>query len=173
MWQGYLFPATGGEAVTAPRRHLGDARIHAGGTDLLVQLPPGEKQARCLADVSRIPGLEELVQWNCYPIARTLADHAVATIGHTPHEMLSILIGVGDPFGPYGARGAGEMPLDAASARHRRRHSRRHRFVAERAGRGGRNGAECRARSGRSEVSPLTCANRLRTLGMEHQEKPE
>jgi carbon-monoxide dehydrogenase medium subunit len=57
MWSEYLRPATIDEALHALAAHRGQARIVAGGTDLVLQLQRGEQSARCLVDVS---GLGEL-----------------------------------------------------------------------------------------------------------------
>jgi CO/xanthine dehydrogenase FAD-binding subunit len=50
--------------VATLRRYSGDARIIAGGTDLLLQLSRGVKHARSLVDITRIPGLDQVTQEN-------------------------------------------------------------------------------------------------------------
>jgi CO/xanthine dehydrogenase FAD-binding subunit len=62
MWQEYPFPATVEEAVATLNRYNGDARIIAGGTDLLPQLSRGVKHARTLVDITRVPGLDQVTQ---------------------------------------------------------------------------------------------------------------
>lgn len=57
MWQDYLYPETVREAVDLLAEWSGQARIVAGGTDLVLQLKRGERQAVCLIDISRIVGM--------------------------------------------------------------------------------------------------------------------
>lgn len=62
MWQEYLYPETVREAMDLLAEWSGQARIVAGGTDLVLQLKRGERQAACLIDISRIEemrGIEE------------------------------------------------------------------------------------------------------------------
>ena len=62
MWQEYLYPESVREAVDLLAEWVGQARLVAGGTDLVLQLRRGERQAACLIDVSRIKemcGIEE------------------------------------------------------------------------------------------------------------------
>lgn len=54
MWQEYLYPESVREAVDLLAEWVGQARLVAGGTDLVLQLRRGERQAACLIDVSRI-----------------------------------------------------------------------------------------------------------------------
>jgi CO/xanthine dehydrogenase FAD-binding subunit len=54
MWQEYLYPESVREAVDLLAEWVGQACLVAGGTDLVLQLRRGERQAACLIDVSRI-----------------------------------------------------------------------------------------------------------------------
>ena len=56
MWSDYLFAASVGEALRLLSEHGGEARLIAGGTDLLTQYGRGKRPARVLVDVTRIPG---------------------------------------------------------------------------------------------------------------------
>jgi len=58
MWQKYLFPATVQEALEMLAAHGGQARIIAGGTDLVLQSQRGQRAATVMVDVTRIPGLD-------------------------------------------------------------------------------------------------------------------
>jgi carbon-monoxide dehydrogenase medium subunit len=62
MWQEYACPDTVDEALTLLADHAGRARVIAGGTDLVLQLKRGERQAGCLVDVSRIDALRTISQ---------------------------------------------------------------------------------------------------------------
>lgn len=57
MWQEYLYPETVREAVDLLTRWSGQARIIAGGTDLVLQLQRRERRATCLIDASRIEAM--------------------------------------------------------------------------------------------------------------------
>ena len=62
MWQEYLYPVTVAEAVQMLADYGGRARVIAGGTDLVLQLRSGERQAFCLVDVSRIEELRGITE---------------------------------------------------------------------------------------------------------------
>jgi carbon-monoxide dehydrogenase medium subunit len=57
MWQAYEMPKSIEEALQILAHHEGQARIIAGGTDLVIELEEGKCTAKCLVDVTRIPGL--------------------------------------------------------------------------------------------------------------------
>ena len=57
MWSQYLQPTTVSEALRLLRRHGGDARIVAGGTDILVELQRGIRPAQTLIDVTALDEL--------------------------------------------------------------------------------------------------------------------
>jgi carbon-monoxide dehydrogenase medium subunit len=60
MWQAYETPTSVEEALGILARYEGQARIIAGGTDLIVELQEGKCSAECLVDVTRIPGLDRI-----------------------------------------------------------------------------------------------------------------
>ncbi len=60
MWQTYYTPTSVNEALRLLAEHGPEARIVAGGTDLLVELQRGDRQARVLIDVTRIGGLDRV-----------------------------------------------------------------------------------------------------------------
>lgn len=60
MWQNYLFPATVQEALEMLANHGGQARIIAGGTDLVLQSQRGQCAATVMVDITRIPGLDAI-----------------------------------------------------------------------------------------------------------------
>ncbi len=53
----YLTPTTLGEAINLLAEHGQEARVLAGGTDLLLRIKTGQWQPRCLVNIKRIPEL--------------------------------------------------------------------------------------------------------------------
>lgn len=60
MWDCYLTPAGLDEAIALLARHQGEARIIAGGTDLLLEIERKLRQPRVLIDITRLGGLDEI-----------------------------------------------------------------------------------------------------------------
>ncbi|HHS96680.1 MAG TPA: xanthine dehydrogenase family protein subunit M, partial [Chloroflexi bacterium] len=56
-WQVYYTPTSVDEALRLLADHGPDARLIAGGTDLLIELERGLRRAPVLIDISRVPGL--------------------------------------------------------------------------------------------------------------------
>ncbi len=60
MWQNYLFPASIEEALEVLTAYNGQARLVAGGTDLILELQEGKRQVEALVDITRIPRLDAI-----------------------------------------------------------------------------------------------------------------
>jgi xanthine dehydrogenase iron-sulfur cluster and FAD-binding subunit A len=60
MWQTYYTPASLQEALTLLADYGPEARMIAGGTDLILEVERGIRQPRALIDVTRIPGLDNV-----------------------------------------------------------------------------------------------------------------
>ena len=60
MWQIYYTPTSVDEVLRLLAEHGTEARVIAGGTDLLVELRRGTRQARVLVDITRIGGLDRV-----------------------------------------------------------------------------------------------------------------
>lgn len=56
----YLAPATLEEAISALSDHEGEAKVLAGGTDLLIYMKSGRVAPSYLVDIKRIPGLDRI-----------------------------------------------------------------------------------------------------------------
>jgi len=76
MWNSYLCPRTVEEAVSALSGEAGQARVIAGGTDLVLQLQRGERQAACLVDVSGIAALQEISEAGGYILLGAAVTHS-------------------------------------------------------------------------------------------------
>jgi xanthine dehydrogenase iron-sulfur cluster and FAD-binding subunit A len=60
LWETYFTPTSIDEAVRLLAEHGADARVIAGGTDLMVELERGERETRVLIDISRIGGTDRI-----------------------------------------------------------------------------------------------------------------
>jgi carbon-monoxide dehydrogenase medium subunit len=78
MWQEYLYPETIREAVDLLATRSGQARIVAGGTDLVLQLKRGERQAVSLIDISRIEAMRRIEESDGTIIVGAAVTHAEA-----------------------------------------------------------------------------------------------
>ena len=60
MWQHYLQPQSLPDALALLAEHAGNARIVAGGTDVVVELSRGIKPTTTLIDITALPGLRRI-----------------------------------------------------------------------------------------------------------------
>lgn len=61
LWQDYHLPASVGEALTLLATYQGEARVVAGGTDLILEIQQGHRSpVKALVDVTRIAGATEI-----------------------------------------------------------------------------------------------------------------
>jgi carbon-monoxide dehydrogenase medium subunit len=60
MWRDYLIPETLEETLDLLAQHGADARLIAGGTDLIIELDTKARPACTLIDISRLPALNEI-----------------------------------------------------------------------------------------------------------------
>lgn len=76
MWKEYLFPKTLLSAVNILQKKEGQAKVIAGGTDILIQLKYGNLKTDCLVDITRIPGLDQIYTHDEKVIIGGTATHA-------------------------------------------------------------------------------------------------
>jgi carbon-monoxide dehydrogenase medium subunit len=60
MWQTYLQPQSLGDTLALLAAHAGEARIVAGGTDIMVELSRGIHPTQTLIDITAVPGLRRI-----------------------------------------------------------------------------------------------------------------
>ena len=75
MWSEYLFPTSIQEALRMLQGHDGEARVIAGGTDLVLQRKQGECPASVAVDISRIDGLDTIEASDEYILIGALVTH--------------------------------------------------------------------------------------------------
>jgi carbon-monoxide dehydrogenase medium subunit len=75
MWRTYLRPATLAEALDLLDTHTGQARLIAGGTDVLVELSRGVRPTETLIDLTAIPNLRSVTADGDHIILGALATH--------------------------------------------------------------------------------------------------
>ncbi|NIN68164.1 MAG: xanthine dehydrogenase family protein subunit M [Anaerolineae bacterium] len=76
MWDDYLFPQSVEEALEMLETHGGQARIIAGGTDLVIQSERGRIPARVIVDITRIPGLSRVEERDGFIYVGAQVTHA-------------------------------------------------------------------------------------------------
>lgn len=59
-WEKYFRPQSIAEALNLLEAFQGEARLLAGGTDLIPQIRSGETEPKALVDITRIPGLDQI-----------------------------------------------------------------------------------------------------------------
>jgi xanthine dehydrogenase iron-sulfur cluster and FAD-binding subunit A len=62
MWQAYHTPHTLDEALNLLAEHQAEARLIAGGTDLIIEIERGLRSPQVIIDISRLPGLDTISQ---------------------------------------------------------------------------------------------------------------
>ena len=62
MWRSYLQPQSLAEALRLLADHAGNARVVAGGTDVVVELSRGVRPTTTLIDITAVPGLRQISQ---------------------------------------------------------------------------------------------------------------
>lgn len=78
MWREYLFAPSVDEALRILAEHRGEARLIAGGTDLVLQCQRGECPARAVVDITRIPGLHDITEQDGWVVLGAAVTHAQA-----------------------------------------------------------------------------------------------
>ncbi len=75
LWQRYFQPTSLPEALNLLAEHAGEARIVAGGTDLVVELGRGIRPTDALIDITRVPDLAGIAERDGKIVLGALATH--------------------------------------------------------------------------------------------------
>jgi CO/xanthine dehydrogenase FAD-binding subunit len=101
MWQEYLFPATVQEALEMLTAHPGASQIIAGGTDLVLQSKRGQCPATVIVDITRISGLDFIVERDGFIVIGCQATHAQIAASALVRERAEVLaLACGSVGGP-------------------------------------------------------------------------
>jgi carbon-monoxide dehydrogenase medium subunit len=92
MWETYYTPTSVEETLRLLAKHGPEARIVAGGTDLLIELQRGVRQARVLIDITRVGRLDRV------RIDDRNVVHVGPTVTHNQAAASDLLIGRGFPL---------------------------------------------------------------------------
>ncbi len=79
MFQKYVFPRNVSAAVHLLNEHRGNARIMAGGTDLILDLQNGKYSTDCIVDITRIEELKQISEENGNIVIGAAVTHNQAT----------------------------------------------------------------------------------------------
>lgn len=116
MLQEYVFPQTVDEAVAFLQAGGGQARIIAGGTDLLLDMQEGKLKASCLVDITRI---EELKKISCEDgVIRIGAAVTHNRVASSPiiREKATVLAEAASSVGSYQIRNSGTVVGNVVNA---------------------------------------------------------
>ena len=93
LWNEYHLPASVDEAVALLARYDGQARVVAGGTDLILDLQQGnEHPVAALVDVTRISGLNSIRQVDGYIILGCGVTHSQIVESRLLHQHATCLV---------------------------------------------------------------------------------
>lgn len=91
LWKEYFIPNSVEEALEILCGYQGQARIIAGGTDLVIQTQDGTCQCDAVVDITRIPGLNTIALEGDYIILGANVTHAQAAASSLIRERAGVL----------------------------------------------------------------------------------
>jgi len=115
-WEQYLMPKTLSEALTLLSDYKGEARIIAGGTDLVVQGRGGTVKAKVLVDITRIPGLDHIILDNETIRIGCLVTHTLIAESSLIREKAAALCEGASKLGSPQIRNVGTVAGNIANA---------------------------------------------------------
>ncbi len=109
MLQDYLFPETIDEAISFLKSSAGQARIIAGGTDLLLDIPEGKVKTGSLIDITRIPELRKITMENGVICIGAAVTHNQVANSELIQEKAAALAHAASCVGSYQIRNSGTV----------------------------------------------------------------
>lgn len=109
MLQDYLIPKTTEEALSYLQGGKGQARVIAGGTDLLLDLADGKKEAGVLVDITRIAGLNKITVENGVIRIGAAVTHNQVAKSEPIREKASVLAQAARSVGSLQIRNSGTV----------------------------------------------------------------
>jgi len=91
VWRDYVFASSVDHALQLLSRYEGEARLIAGGTDLVIQCQRGECPAGVLVDVTRMPGLDRIEERDGWITLGATVTHAQAAASALVREKGGLL----------------------------------------------------------------------------------
>lgn len=116
MWDKYLFATSVQHALQLLVEHRGQARIIAGGTDLVLQSQRGERPSRVMVDITRIPGMNFISVWDGYLHIGPLVTHHAVTASPLVQEKAPLLAAACRAVGGPQIRHAGTLVGNVVNA---------------------------------------------------------
>ena len=115
--QEYLYPTTVEEALQMLAAQPGQARIIAGGTDLMRDFQRGEHHADCLVDISRIPALRSIAAADGMVTVGAATTHAEIARSPLIRQHAAVLAEAAAEVGSPQVRNAGTVGGNVINAR--------------------------------------------------------
>jgi CO/xanthine dehydrogenase FAD-binding subunit len=116
MWREYLFPKSIQEALQMLDSRGGEARVIAGGTDLVLQRKQGECPASVAVDISRIDGLDTIEASGEYILIGALATHGQVAASPLILEQAAVLAQACGKVGGPQTRNVGTLAGNVVNA---------------------------------------------------------
>jgi len=112
----YVIPSSVEEALATLTSLRGQGRVIAGGTDLMIQLQRGERKARSLVDITRIPGLDVIKQEDSYIVIGAAATFTRIEQSELVRERAPILAQAASWVGSPQIRNVGTLAGNVVNA---------------------------------------------------------
>jgi carbon-monoxide dehydrogenase medium subunit len=112
----YAVPDDLDDALELLQRAAGEARILAGGTDLMLDLRQGKRSAKTMVDISRLPGLDAIERQHDYISLGARVTHAQAAASPLVREKLPALARACASVGSPQIRNVGTLVGNIVSA---------------------------------------------------------
>lgn len=117
MWDAYLFPNSVDEALDILASQQGEARIIAGGTDLVLQSRRGQCPSTIMVDITRVPGLDRIEEREGFITIGCQVTHGQIAASHVIQERAPLLAAACSHVGGPQIRNLGTLVGNVMNAR--------------------------------------------------------